>query len=90
MEVCVRWMRHLLPFQRSVSVPELDWPAATHAEGEPHDTAHSATPGTLGIGWFRHLVPSQCCATADVIPRVGPAVPTARQLEVDGQATLFS
>ena len=84
------WSLHLVPFQRSARTPESDWPTAKHAEIDGHDTAFRETPGTAGIRWSCHLVPFQRCATADVIPRVGPAVPTAKQLEVDGQATLFS
>jgi hypothetical protein len=86
----MRWILHLVPFQRSARTPESDWPTAKHSDSDAHDTAFRETPGTVGIGWFCHLVPFQCCATADLIPSVGPAVPTAKQLEVDGQATPFS
>jgi hypothetical protein len=84
------WIRHLVPFQRSASSPEFDPPTAKHAKRDAQETAFRETPGTVAIGWFCQLVPFQYCATADVIPRVGPAVPTAKQFEVDGQAMLFS
>jgi hypothetical protein len=73
----MRWILHLVPVQRSARTPESDWPTAKHFEGAAHDTAFNEMPGTVGICCFCHLVPFQCCATADVIPRVGPAVPTA-------------
>jgi hypothetical protein len=71
------WIFHLVPFQRSARTPKRDWPTAKHSVSDAQDTAFKETPGTVGIRSVCHLVPFQCCATADVIPRVGPAVPTA-------------
>ena len=74
------WMVHRVPSQCSASdtkSPELFWepPAATHAEGEVHDTAFrklNCAPGGLGVAWMRQVVPFQCSAKVTSVPELVP------------------
>jgi hypothetical protein len=65
--------------------PASDPPTAKQAERDTHDTALRNAPGSVGIGWFCHLVPFQ---RSDRAP-LGP-VPTAMHAERRGQATPLS
>jgi len=71
-------MRHLVPSHRSASVGPTGlsalltaFPTAVQAEGPVQSTPGRLanwTPGGLGVGWMRHLVPFQRSATVCTIP----------------------
>jgi len=76
----VGWMVHRVPSQCSASdtkSPELFWepPAATHAEGEVHDTAfrklNCASEG-LGVRWICQVVPFHRSAKLTSVPELFP------------------
>jgi len=67
----VGWTTHLLPFQRSASVPLGPYPTAMQALAEEHDTPYRAPTFTRGIGWTTHFLPFQRSASVTIAPYLG-------------------
>jgi hypothetical protein len=60
--VGVVWIVHVLPSQRSASVPPLPDPRAVHAVADVHETAFRVTP-PFGVAWIVQVRPSQASAS---------------------------
>jgi hypothetical protein len=73
-----------------MSVPESEFPAAMQKVREAHATALRLAPGRVGVFVSRHRPFCHRSAAVAVVPKVGPAVPTATQSVLVGHATPFS
>jgi hypothetical protein len=85
-------MAHFVPFQRSVSAPELALPTAVHAVAELHATPLSEPlPAGSGTGRIVHATPFHASASGVGIslPPTGE-VPTAMHALAEVQDRLFS
>jgi hypothetical protein len=90
--LAVRWIRHVVPFQRSANVPEFEPPTAVHAEGDVQATLLRKPPPEeeLGVAWIRHRVPFHRSAKGTDTPELLTAWPTPVHAEGDEHDTLNS
>jgi len=82
----VCWMLHLVPFQRSASVPALERPTAVQADADVQETPLKDAPPCAGLGvcWMLQLVPFQRSASVPAFE-----LPTAVHAVADVHATPF-
>src|SRR5262249_54941687 len=93
----VGWMRQVLPFHRSATVPGgisvtglACHPTARHDDRHGLPTPRwSPPPGGLGVGRMLQVWPFHRCARVSEVPRLLLVFPTATQAERDTQDAAF-